>query len=57
MGLTITAAMHVLHPIGNSIGVECTACGHKTRKHHEVEFGLWKCDDCGRKCKSIFIPW
>ena len=55
MGLTITAAMHVLHPVGNAIGVKCTACGHKTRNHHEVEFGLWKCDLCGRKCKSIFI--
>lgn len=57
MGLTITAAMHVLHPVGNVLGVGCTACGHGTRKHHEVEFGLWKCDLCGRKCKSIFISW
>ena len=28
MGDIITAAMHVTHPIGNALGVCCTACGH-----------------------------
>ena len=57
MGLTITAAMHVLHPVGNFFGARCTACGHETDNHHADEFGLWKCGYCGKKCKSIFRPW
>lgn len=54
MGDVITAVMHVTHPIGNALGVCCTACGHQTRKHEALGFGLWECNKCGRRCHSIF---
>ena len=54
VGDVITAVMHVTHPIGNALGVCCTACGHQTRKHEALGFGLWECNKCGRRCHSIF---
>lgn len=47
--------MHVLSPIGDALGVECTGCGHPTRNHTTIGYGLWKCNYCGSKCHSV-IP-
>ena len=50
-----TVAMHVLHPIGDMLGVECTACGHPTRYHNAVGYGVWKCNSCGSRCYSVIV--
>ncbi len=44
--------MHALHPVGNLLGVECTACGHRTSSHDAVGYGVWKCNTCGSRCYS-----
>ena len=41
-----THAYHVLHPLGNLIGIRCRGCGHLVKSHHENEFFNWLCDDC-----------
>ena len=54
MGDIITAAMHVTQVVGDELGVRCTACGHETKNHDDISFGLWECNICGRRCRSIF---
>ena len=41
-----TQMFHILHPIGNILGVICTRCSHLTSKHKTVGFGKWKCEEC-----------
>ena len=41
-----THAYHVLHPIGNLIGVRCSRCGHLVKSHITIEFDKWNCVDC-----------
>ena len=49
-----TEMMHVMHPIGDALGIPCTACGHPTRSHYAVKKGVWKCNSCGSRCYSVF---
>lgn len=49
-----TEIMHALRPIGDMLGIECTACGHLTRNHYSLSKGIWKCNSCGSKCYSKF---
>ena len=41
-----THAYHVLHPLGNLLGIRCKRCCHLVKNHHENEFYNWLCDDC-----------
>ena len=41
-----THVYHVLHPIGNLIGVRCSRCGHLVKSHIPIEFDKWNCVDC-----------
>ena len=44
--------LHLFAPIGDLFDMSCTACGHSTRRHHAVNYGAWRCDDCGGRCTS-----
>ena len=44
--------LHLFAPIGDIFNVKCTACGHSTRSHHAINYGAWRCDDCGGRCTS-----
>ena len=39
-------AFHILHGLGNMIGVRCTRCGHPSKSHFDKGYGQWKCNDC-----------
>jgi len=41
-----TQAYHLLHPIGNLIGIRCKRCDHLVKSHIKIEFGKWRCDEC-----------
>ena len=41
-----TSAFHMLHGLGNFLGVKCLGCGHLVEKHEKIEFGKWKCSEC-----------
>ena len=45
--------MHILHPLGNLLGIKCTGCGHETKYHHAANYGSWICDICGGRCTSV----
>ena len=39
-------AFHILHPIGNLLGIRCKRCGHPTKSHEDIGYGSWKCIQC-----------
>ena len=41
-----TQLFHILHPLGNMVGMICTRCSHLTASHKAIEFGKWECNEC-----------
>jgi len=48
-----TQSYHVLHGLGNLIGIKCIACGHNTKSHSAIGFGKWKCHECKYICSTL----
>jgi len=48
-----TESYHVLHGLGNLIGIKCIACGHHTKSHEAIGFGKWKCHECKYICSTL----
>ena len=44
--------LHLLAPLGDLLGIKCTACKHETKFHYAVGYGTWKCEICGSTCVS-----
>ena len=46
-----TNIYHIFQPLGDMLGLKCTACSHLTSKHKAIGFGKWKCEECSDDSK------